>query len=75
MPRLIRFMLWNFTTGAAIGWLCLAMVLWTSPASLGLMVVPGLDGAIAAALLGMSFAGSFGLGYLGTALAFLDERE
>lgn len=75
MPRLVRFIVWNFTTGAAIGWLCLAMLLWTAPDGLGLLVAPGPDGAIAAALLGMSFAGSFGLGYLGTALALLPERE
>jgi hypothetical protein len=75
MPRLVRFMIENFSTGAAIGLFCAAALLWSGPAGLTPLVERGADSPVAAALLALSLGSSFGLGYLATALAFLDEAE
>lgn len=70
MPPLIRFVVTNFSTGAAIGWLFTAALLWIDRGGLGLMLERSPDGAVAALLLAIGSGGSFGLGYLATALAF-----
>lgn len=75
MPRLVRFMISNFSTGAAIGLLCAAALIWSGPAGLAPMVERGADSPVAAALLALSLASTFGLGYLATALAWLDATD
>ncbi len=67
MPTLIRFLVENLATGAAIGVLTAGGVI-ASTSGLGWIVREPL----AAALLGWGFASSFGLGYLATAMAVGD---
>lgn len=75
MPRLVHFMISNFSTGAALGLFCAAALLWTGPTPLTPLVERGADSPVAAALLALSLASTFGLGYLATALAFLGEAD
>ena len=69
MPSLIRFVLANFSLGEAIGLIVAGVLLWITPEGFGMLVERGDNGPVAALLLAMGFGGSFGLGYLGTALA------
>lgn len=70
MPPLIRFLIESFLTGAAIGIaVALAYIL-----SMEHGLQWAADRPLAAGLLGWGFASTFGLGYLGTALAS-PERE
>lgn len=70
MPALVRFVIVNFAAGTAIGLIVVAVAFFGSSGAFGVLGAAN-DRLLAFAMLTLTVAPSFGLGCLGTALAFL----
>ncbi|WP_187971026.1 hypothetical protein [Aquibium microcysteis] len=74
MPLLVRFVILNFAAGTAIGVAVVATAFFGSSGAFGALGAAN-DRLLAFTMLAMTVAPSFGLGFLGTALAFLALDE
>jgi len=70
MPPLIRFIIVNFTAGTAIGITVVAAAFFGTSGAFGALGASP-DRMLAFGMLALTIGPSFGLGCLGTALAFL----
>ncbi len=75
MPMLIRFLITNFAIGAAIGLAVGGAFVWSNASGMGDLLAASHSPIVAAALVGLSFASTFGLGYLSTALLLLSSAD
>jgi hypothetical protein len=73
LPRVVRFVLGNVITGAAIGWVVAIFAVMADFRGLGTLVWDSPHLLVAAALIALSSGAAFGLGYLATALLMLDS--
>ncbi len=73
MPKLFRFLLKHIITGIIIGWVILGSLLWFDVLGFGSLVMGSSSRYIALALLGVSFAVTFGSASLATAVLLGDE--
>ncbi|WP_292580625.1 hypothetical protein, partial [Mesorhizobium sp.] len=70
MPLLVIFVIRNVAIGAAIG---LAVACWlVAFGTVGSHILTGSGGYVAVGMLAYSMASSFGMGFLATALMFLE---
>lgn len=70
MPHLVLFVIRNLAVGAAIG---LAVACWLmASGTLGSHIPPGSGAYLAFGMIAYSMASCFGMGFLATALMFLE---
>jgi len=72
-PPLVRFLLGNVAAGAAIGWTVALFAVLSDVLGIKALLLDGPDVLAGIALLAFASGASFGLGYLATALLFIES--
>jgi hypothetical protein len=72
LPQLVRFVLGNLLTGAAIGWIVAFSAVMTDFRDIGTLLLGSHDLPAGIALLAFGSGAGFGLGYLATALLLME---
>ena len=73
MPKLFKFLLKHIAVGILVGWAFVAALLWFDVAGFGSLVLNSASRNVALALLGVSFAVTFGSASAATAVLMGDE--
>jgi len=71
VPKLVRFVVVNSATGALIGWLVAAGLIWFNVGGFGELVWHSSQRGVALFILAMSFGVTFAFAFLATALMLL----
>jgi hypothetical protein len=71
---MIRFILANVATGSAIGWMTGGTLVLANTGGLRDMILASANPPVLLAMMAVPVGGLFGVGYLATALMFLEEE-